>query len=177
MRTRTFVNPGTAQEREIGRIDVLHLEPGDVVSIQTSGGGGYGNPLDRDPDFVIADVRSGLLSSQAAEGHYGVRLRDDGPDLTATSAERVREAAAMSPALFDLGPSRRTYETVWTPLLSESLSEFLLTLPQPFRPYAKREIHRWVDSRGESVSPAAIPAIWAEINSESTATMQREGAL
>ncbi len=177
VRTRTFVNPGTAHEREIGRIDVLHLEPGDVVSIQTSGGGGYGNPLNRDPDFVVADVRSGLLSARAAQAHYGVMLRDDGSDVTATSADRVREAAATPTALFNLGPSRREYETVWTPLLSESLSEFLLTLPPPFRPYAKREIHRWIDSRGESVSPAEIPAIWAEINPESTAAMQRGGAL
>ena len=59
------------QEREIGRIDVLHLEPGDVVSVRTTGGGGYGSPLDRDPAAVAADVRSGLLTPLAAKRDYG----------------------------------------------------------------------------------------------------------
>lgn len=66
----------------------------------------------------------------------------------------------------DLGPSRRAYETVWTPELSTALAAFLLTLPPPLRAYAKREIHRHIDSHGEAVAPEAIAPLWAEIRGE-----------
>jgi N-methylhydantoinase B len=165
--TRTFVNAGTEREREIGRIDVLHLEPGDVVSVRTSGGGGYGNPLERDPAAVAADIRSGLLTGEAAERDYGVVLRDGNIDADATRSCRARLAETMaSPALFDLGPARRDYELIWTAELSQALATFLLTLPPPFRAYAKRELHREIETRhrGEQVDVEAIPGIWAEIS-------------
>jgi N-methylhydantoinase B len=166
-RTRTFVNAGGDQERELGRIDVLHLEPGDVVSVRTSGGGGYGSPLDRDPAAVAADVRSGLLTPLAAERDYGVVLRDAAVDLNDTAERRARmTVTADPPALYDRGPARRQYEIVWNDELSTALANFLLTLPQPFRAYAKREIHRRIDRDHEATppDPTAIPALWAEIN-------------
>jgi N-methylhydantoinase B len=165
-RTRTFVNAGTEREREIGRIDVLHLEPGDIVSVWTSGGGGYGNPLERDPAAVSADVRSGLLSASAAKRDYGVVMRDGTVDPQATAALRAGRMDSLDPlALFDLGPSRREYETVWTEGLSEALASFLLTLPPPFRAYAKREIHRRIDRDYQAApDPSAIPVLWAEIS-------------
>jgi N-methylhydantoinase B len=167
VRTRTFVNAGTEREREIGRIDVLHLEPGEVVSVRTSGGGGYGNPLERDPTAVAADVRGGLLSILAAERDYGVVLGDGLVDREATAERRAGMAMSAAPsALFDLGPSRRQYETIWTAELSEALANFLLTLPTPFRAYAKREIHRRIDRDYQTgwPLPSAIPTLWAGIS-------------
>ena len=69
--------------------------------------------------------------------------------------------------LFDLGPSRRRYEEIWTADLSEALATFLLTLPPPFRAYAKRELHRKIDNqlRTGPLVPWTIPALWAEISS------------
>jgi N-methylhydantoinase B len=166
-RTRTFVNAGTEREREIGRIDVLHLEPGDVVSVWTSGGGGYGSPVERDPAAVAADVYSGLLSALAAERDYGVVIRDGIVDPGPTAAIRAdRMDPFQQPALFDLGPARRAYETVWTDELSEALAKFLLTLPPPFRAYAKREIHRRIERDYQTTAPhpLAIPVLWEEIS-------------
>ena len=168
VRTRTFLNFGTEREQEMGRIDVLHLEPGDVVSVRTSGGGGYGNPLARDSAAVAADVKSELLTSLAAERDYGVVIRQGDVDAGATAARRAELAASPeSFALFDLGPARRDYEAVWTGALSEALANFLLTLPSPFRAYAKRELHHAVDARSRSApcDPATIPAMWVEISS------------
>ncbi len=54
------------------------LEPGDVVSVRTPGGGGYGDPADRDPEAVRRDVRLGKLSEEAAQERYGVEV--DGGD-------------------------------------------------------------------------------------------------
>jgi N-methylhydantoinase B len=167
-RTRTFVNAGTEREHEIGRIDVLHLEPGDVVSVRTSGGGGYGRPLERDATAVAADVRSGLLTEQAAERDYGVVVRAGEVEAEATAALRAAMGSCgEGVGLFDLGPSRRRYEEIWTADLSEALAAFLLTLPPPFRAYAKRELHRKIDNqlRTGPLVPWTIPTLWAEISS------------
>jgi N-methylhydantoinase B len=160
--TRTFVNPGTAQEREIGRIDVLQLEPGDVVRIQTSGGGGYGDPMLRDPDLVAADVRSGLLSESEAAARYGVVLAHGRPDPERTQA--LRHGALSTDARFDLGPSRRAYEVLWPPEASRALATFLLGLPAPVRNYAKREFHRYVADTGKPVDPAALAILWRQLH-------------
>ena len=54
-----------------------------------AGGGGFGNPIERDPDRVAEDVRNGLVSSAAALRDYGVVLADDGTvDARATAEAR-----------------------------------------------------------------------------------------
>jgi hypothetical protein len=64
--------------------------------------------------------------------------------------------------LFELGPSRRAVESVWTEELSTALVRFLLSLPQGFRAYAKRELHRRIDGWDRHVLPApeATPELW-----------------
>lgn len=62
---------------------------GDIYVALTSGGGGYGDPLDREPELVARDVRSGLVSRWAAEHVYGVMLDEHGEALSAeTKAKR-----------------------------------------------------------------------------------------
>ncbi len=56
------------------------LKRGDVVRYQTPGGGGYGNPLNRDPQAVLTDVRNGWVSLDAAQREYGVAITDTGDD-------------------------------------------------------------------------------------------------
>src|SRR5262249_56969188 len=48
------------------------LQAGDVFRLDTPGGGGYGDPLRRDPARVLADVREGDVSVAAAAARYGV---------------------------------------------------------------------------------------------------------
>ena len=67
----------------------LHLEPGDVVSIFAPAGGGYGDPRERDPDRVLADVRAGVLTPAQAREQYGVVLADGQVDQEATAAARA----------------------------------------------------------------------------------------
>lgn len=68
----------------------LTVGPGDVVVLRVGGGGGYGDPLDRDPAAVAADVRSGVVTADAARVSYGVVLGADGQaDPEATRAERT----------------------------------------------------------------------------------------
>ena len=59
--------------------------------VRTGGGGGWGDPLDREPALVRSDVREELISRGAALEHYGVVLRDDLTlDETATQQRRDR---------------------------------------------------------------------------------------
>jgi N-methylhydantoinase B/oxoprolinase/acetone carboxylase alpha subunit len=66
------------------------IQPGDVFHHRTAGGGGFGDPLERSPDAVAADVRDGKVSVEAARRCYGVVVRNGEADHAATAAERER---------------------------------------------------------------------------------------
>jgi N-methylhydantoinase B len=51
---------------------------GDVIRLELPGGGGFGDPAERDPDQVAADVADGLYTREAAERDYRVALAEDG---------------------------------------------------------------------------------------------------
>jgi len=51
---------------------LTQLNPGDVVIIDAAGGGGYGNPLEREPEMVERDVIEGYVSTEGAGEDYGV---------------------------------------------------------------------------------------------------------
>jgi N-methylhydantoinase B len=63
---------------------------GDRLVLDMPGGGGYGNPLQREPERVALDVRDGLVSRELAESAYGVVLAADG----AVDAEATKRARA-----------------------------------------------------------------------------------
>ena len=165
-RTRSFLNPGSDAQTELGAIDVLDTEPGDVVVVWTSGGGGYGDPLDRDVGQVGEDLRSGLMSRRFAREHYGVVSDEHGPDLTGT--ERLRSQLRSTrtppePGHIDFGPARTEYERLWTPQASEALCRLLYGLPPSLRSYAKREIHRAVDRDPAGPVADRIEKLWKHV--------------
>jgi N-methylhydantoinase B len=89
---RCVVNPGRADERTLRPLsDGNIVRRGDVLRIETGGGGGWGHPFDREPERVLADVRGGFVSRASAEEHYGVMLTADGLaiDSVATAARRA----------------------------------------------------------------------------------------
>ena len=68
---------GTVEEIKTNRI--VEIEPGERFANQNPGGGGVGDPSERDRDKVLEDVRNGFVSVQAAWEEYGVRVEDDPP--------------------------------------------------------------------------------------------------
>ena len=71
------------------------IRAGDVYGYWAAGGGGFGDPLDRDPASVATDVADGTVSAAPAHDLYGVAIDADGAaDLPATEARRaaIREA-------------------------------------------------------------------------------------
>lgn len=107
---RVTVDPAGPNERELeGLCDNEPIAPGEVIRIETTGGGGWGDPLARDPEAVRLDVVQGKVTTAAAERDYGVVLAGaaDGPgvDGAATAelrAELGRERGELS--FFDRGP-------------------------------------------------------------------------
>ena len=70
-----WVNPDTpAAKRLPTRYADYPLRTGDIFRLDTPGGGGHGDALARDAERVLADVREGLVSREAAERDYGVVL-------------------------------------------------------------------------------------------------------
>jgi N-methylhydantoinase B len=66
----------------------FHLVPGDVLAWEAQGGGGYGDPRDRDPELVAADVAEGAVSEDVARRVYGVVLAGGRVEVVATDALR-----------------------------------------------------------------------------------------
>ena len=93
---RCVVNPGRIDERVLKPLsDGNIVFRGDVVRVETGGGGGWGHPFDREPERVLADVQTGFVSRAKAEEDYGVVLtRDSEVDAAATSRRRSARPVA-----------------------------------------------------------------------------------
>jgi N-methylhydantoinase B len=105
------------------KTDEFPLYPGDLWQYTFQGGGGYGDPLLRDPENVLADVHTKRVSSQSARSVYGVVIENDDVNLDATAAlrdelRRQRLTRGRAPAvkasvepgkgnIVDFGPSLR----------------------------------------------------------------------
>jgi N-methylhydantoinase B len=70
-----------------------YLAPGEVFAMTWQGGGGYGDPLTRDPDAVAHDVREQRVSTEAARAVYGVVIEGGAVNAAATVAERDQQRA------------------------------------------------------------------------------------
>ena len=107
---RVTVDPGGPHERQLeGLVDDEPIPAGTLVRIDTTGGGGWGDPLDREAELVALDVVQGKVTLEAARDDYGVVLGDDfGVDAEAT-AERRKELRAQRgfAPFFDRGPGYR----------------------------------------------------------------------
>jgi N-methylhydantoinase B len=64
------------------------LLPGDIILYLVSGGGGYGDPLERPEEWVLTDLRDGYVSVDGAREDYGVVISGDAVDSDATAALR-----------------------------------------------------------------------------------------
>lgn len=66
-----FVNEGQPSERKMLKVNAFPLKKGDIVTTRTGGGGGYGEPKDRDTKAIEADLAAGYITHKAAEERYG----------------------------------------------------------------------------------------------------------
>ncbi|QXG76514.1 hydantoinase B/oxoprolinase family protein [Modestobacter sp. L9-4] len=102
------VDPGGPDEHEVDALaDAEPLRAGTVVRVRTTGGGGWGDPLERPVDEVLQDIAWRKVSVDGARRDYGVVVREDGSvDADATDRLRaeVRGARPDVEPFFDRGP-------------------------------------------------------------------------
>jgi N-methylhydantoinase B len=98
--TRNYLNPDTDEQRELPGKYLMTMKKGEVYRVIQAGGGGYGDPLERDVYAVLEDVQQEKLSVDHVRREYGVVINPDGLklDLTATEAlrEEMRKANAVA---------------------------------------------------------------------------------
>jgi N-methylhydantoinase B len=89
-----WLEPGEGGERFLGAVfSNVAIEAGTSFSRPSAGGGGYGDPLDRDPQRVLDDVLDGYVSTERAMADYGVVLTGgDAPALDEAATARERAA-------------------------------------------------------------------------------------
>ena len=80
--------------RDWGSKEIIEqIPPGTVCESVNGGGGGYGDARRRPPELVLAEVRDGLLSAEAARRDYGVALAPGGRSVDADATARLRAGA------------------------------------------------------------------------------------
>lgn len=99
-----------------GKVSGFPLQRNDLVRIETAGGGAYGDPLERDPERVAADVVDGYVSAAAARSVYGVCIRSGGVLRGETTRRRgalrrARQTLPLNEASRE--QSNQTQRQVW----------------------------------------------------------------
>jgi N-methylhydantoinase B len=106
---RVTVDPGGPAERRLeGLVDDEPIPAGTLVRIDTTGGGGWGDPLEREPELVALDVAQRKVSLASARDDYGVVFSSGELDVSATERLRaeLRGSRGFVP-FFDRGPGYR----------------------------------------------------------------------
>jgi len=75
---------------------LTQLKPGDVVVMDAAGGGGYGDPLERDPDMVRDDVIQGYVTVEKARSEYGVVIDEKSLEVDEAATKRLRKETRSS---------------------------------------------------------------------------------
>lgn len=103
---KVTIDPGGGAERLLpGLSDNVIVNAGEVIRIETTGGGGWGDPLERDPGAVGLDVLQEKCSEEAARQDYGVVLIDGEVDIETTEQLRERMRSERGEILlFNRGP-------------------------------------------------------------------------
>jgi N-methylhydantoinase B len=93
------LTPSGGEPRPLtSKVAGLRLRKGDVLAMEFAGGGGWGDPRQREPERVRADVERGYVSPQAARDDYGVALTGDlKVDADATARLRAQPGAKTRP--------------------------------------------------------------------------------
>ncbi len=134
--------------RDLGKQTVYRASMDEVIRIWSGGGGGWGDPLKRDPEAVANDVAAGLVSEERARAAYGVAIALGAPRMAETQALR-QEMAASRGALpaFDFGPGRSAWEATYGAAV-ERIADWLATLPEGVRRHAQAEVYRCLRQSG-----------------------------
>ena len=115
-----LVRKDGSREALPSKIDNVRVSSGDRVVFRTAGGGGWGDPLDRDPIRTRNDVARRLMSATKAREEYGVVLTGDGLEVDRKATEELRVSMRRNrkaPKLFDFGERRANASSRAVPMV------------------------------------------------------------
>ena len=102
---RFTLNPGAPDEKDIPPAsEGISVKSGDILRIETGGGGGWGDPFTRNPEDVQRDVLEGYVTQSAALSEYGVALSDNGQEIDQSDTEAARNQSRPPRPDVDRGP-------------------------------------------------------------------------
>lgn len=102
---RFTLNPGAPDEKDIPPAsEGISVKSGDILRIETGGGGGWGDPFTRNPEDVQRDVLEGYVTQSAALSEYGVALSDNGREIDQSDTEVARNQSRPPRPDVDRGP-------------------------------------------------------------------------
>jgi len=102
---RVLIRADGTEKVLAAKIDDIQVRPGDLLIFDTWGGGGWGDPLARDPVLVAGDVKRGLVTAEGAK-RYGVVLAADGAVVDTAATKALRDSlrtARGETGLFNFG--------------------------------------------------------------------------
>jgi N-methylhydantoinase B len=103
--TKRLIRTDGTEEWLPSKCDGIHVNAGDLLHFNTWGGGGWGDPLERDPTLVLADVNRNLATADGARD-YGVVITNGAVDEAATQSLRaqMRTSRGSEIGVFNFGP-------------------------------------------------------------------------
>jgi N-methylhydantoinase B len=154
-------------KRSVPKIDILEFEVGDVVRIQTSGAGGFGDPRSRSAELIADDLSWGFISPEAAEKTYGAVLDPAGNvDIEKTRSNRVSQHDSQT-AVFEYGPEREEFEHLWPRVIHDELQERLASYPALLRGSIKNMVVKaFFDTGKAPATMADLDTLWSNITKQ-----------
>ncbi|HYX89974.1 MAG TPA: hydantoinase B/oxoprolinase family protein, partial [Myxococcaceae bacterium] len=167
-----LVEQADGSPSEIGKVDLLRMPPRATLRIETAGGGGYGNPFERDPALVLADVRDGLVSLEHARQEYGVAIV--GEQIDEAETRRLRATKRQQGARFEFGAHRLAYDERWPDALQTAINRVTAHLPAAPRQYVRGRLIEAAAqrrARGEHVDEQELGAVYRHVMDELQAAL------
>jgi len=85
-----YINEGLEDQSELRAKESRKLMKGNTFTSYPSGGGGWGDPLERDPELVRKDVRDEIVSLESARENYGVVLEGEDLSIAWEATKKIR---------------------------------------------------------------------------------------
>ena len=122
-----------------GQVQGFALRRDDIVVMRSSGGGGFGDPLERDTDLVMGDIAEGRVSLESARLVYGVVAERNAIDAAATAALRSTMKSDRKLLTVEPGPDAPSSGRTWCELAEGTIAGLGL---------AEHGAHEILDARG-----------------------------
>ncbi|MFD0898549.1 hydantoinase B/oxoprolinase family protein [Loigolactobacillus binensis] len=157
---KLFLNEN-GQNKRIEKISVLPVKQGNIISVVSPSGGGYGNPYRRAINEVLADVANDLLTVNNAREWYGVVIEKQasGYEIDVDETKKIRNKIILddSDIIWEFGQYRDQYEKRWTSSISSYTAVALRTrVPVELISDIKHEMHNFFQNQKNPLSIDSI---------------------